>query len=115
MKLWRSLKLRSFVNSKFLNRRHPHSYAPRFHLRGRKNAADEDDGPFDPDAEYAIERDIIEAKVLELEYFVDVVGDVPPGGGGDEIGNGDVPPDWGVDLVIKGGTLRYGPWADRQR
>uniref|UniRef100_D8QC92 Csf1 N-terminal domain-containing protein n=1 Tax=Schizophyllum commune (strain H4-8 / FGSC 9210) TaxID=578458 RepID=D8QC92_SCHCM len=115
MKLWRSLKLRSFVNSKFLNRRQPHSYAPRFHLRGRKNATDEDDGPFDPDAEYAIERDIIEAKVLELEYFVDVVGDVPPGGGGDEIGNGDVPPDWGVDLVIKGGTLRYGPWADRQR
>ncbi|KAL1748805.1 hypothetical protein HDZ31DRAFT_59984 [Schizophyllum fasciatum] len=115
MKLWRALKLRSFVNSRFLNRRQPHSYAPRFHLRGRKNTSDADDAPFDPEAEYAIEQDILEAKLLELEYFVDVVGEVPAGGGGDEIGNGDVPPDWGVDLVIKGGTLRYGPWADRQR
>lgn len=115
MKLWRSLKLRSFVNTKYLNRHRPYFTAPRFHLRGWKKATDLDDAPFDPEAEYAIERDIVEAKVLELEYFVDVVGDVPPGGGGDEIGNGDLPPEWGVDLVIKGGTLRYGPWADRQR
>ena len=29
--------------------------------------------------------------------------------------NGDVPPDWGVELRIRGGTISYGPWADRQR
>ena len=29
--------------------------------------------------------------------------------------NGDVPPDWGVELRIGGGTISYGPWADRQR
>ncbi len=29
--------------------------------------------------------------------------------------NGDSPPDWGVDLRIFGGNIRYGPWADRQR
>lgn len=29
--------------------------------------------------------------------------------------NGSSPPDWGIDLRILGGTVRYGPWADRQR
>ena len=29
--------------------------------------------------------------------------------------NGDAPPDWGIDLNIGGGTIHYGPWADRQR
>ncbi|KAJ4390809.1 Macrophage colony-stimulating factor 1 receptor [Gnomoniopsis smithogilvyi] len=29
--------------------------------------------------------------------------------------NGDVPPAWGINLSIKGGTVNYGPWADRHR
>ena len=29
--------------------------------------------------------------------------------------NGDVPPDWGIDLTVHGGIVNYGPWADRQR
>ena len=29
--------------------------------------------------------------------------------------NGDAPPDWGIELKIRGGTINYGPWADRQR
>lgn len=29
--------------------------------------------------------------------------------------NGDIPPDWGVDVRIYGGHIRYGPWTDRQR
>lgn len=32
-----------------------------------------------------------------------------------DVGNGDLAPEWGVDLSIKGGILSYGPWADRQR
>ena len=32
-----------------------------------------------------------------------------------DIGNGDLPPEWGLDLVFRGGTITYGPWADRQR
>ena len=32
-----------------------------------------------------------------------------------DIGNGDLPPEWGIDLVVRGGFIRYGPWADRQR
>ncbi|KAL8938320.1 MAG: hypothetical protein Q9216_003958 [Gyalolechia sp. 2 TL-2023] len=29
--------------------------------------------------------------------------------------NGDVPPDWAVELCIHGGQISYGPWADRLR
>ncbi|GAB0134205.1 hypothetical protein EsDP_00002586 [Epichloe bromicola] len=29
--------------------------------------------------------------------------------------NGSEPPAWGMTLSIKGGTLNYGPWADRMR
>lgn len=29
--------------------------------------------------------------------------------------NGDVPPAWGINLSVKGGTVNYGPWADRHR
>ena len=29
--------------------------------------------------------------------------------------NGAIPPDWGIDVKVCGGTINYGPWADRQR
>lgn len=29
--------------------------------------------------------------------------------------NGSEPPAWGMSLSVKGGTVNYGPWADRQR
>ncbi|KAK9436913.1 hypothetical protein VB005_11730 [Metarhizium brunneum] len=29
--------------------------------------------------------------------------------------NGTEPPAWGMSLSVKGGTVNYGPWADRQR
>jgi hypothetical protein len=57
---------------------------------------------------------------LELSYYADAVGEVPehtehisieP----IDIGNGDISPEWGFDIIINGGFLRYGPWADRQR
>ncbi|KAL0573201.1 Macrophage colony-stimulating factor 1 receptor [Marasmius crinis-equi] len=73
--------------------------------------------------EYAVERKILETPTLELLYYVDVAGEVPPlphiddhiSTTGLDVGNGDIGPEWGVDLVVHGGTLRYGPWADRQR
>ncbi|KAI8993910.1 hypothetical protein BD414DRAFT_436222, partial [Trametes punicea] len=75
--------------------------------------------------EYAIERKILEASVAELLYYADVVGVVPPPADGQDfhdesldpfdIGNGDLPPEWGIDVVVRGGFIRYGPWADRQR
>lgn len=32
-----------------------------------------------------------------------------------DVGNGDLAPEWGVELSVKGGNIVYGPWADRQR
>lgn len=29
--------------------------------------------------------------------------------------NGAEPPEWGAHLIIKGGMINYGPWADRER
>lgn len=72
--------------------------------------------------EYAIERKVLEAPALELTYYVDDVGEVPMdaspscnAGSVHDIGNGDTDPEWGFDLIIFGGIIRYGPWADRQR
>ena len=58
--------------------------------------------------------------MFELSYYVDVAGVVPVESRsvdreGLEVGNGDVSPEWGLDIVVHGGFLRYGPWADRQR
>lgn len=70
--------------------------------------------------EYAVERKILEAPSLELTYYVDAVGEVPAAtqlaeNPTSDIGNGDTDPEWGFDIIINGGFLRYGPWADRQR
>lgn len=29
--------------------------------------------------------------------------------------NGAPPPEWGIDIKLDGGTINYGPWADRER
>ncbi|RMJ24188.1 fermentation associated protein [Aspergillus sp. HF37] len=29
--------------------------------------------------------------------------------------NGASPPEWGIDVKLEGGTVNYGPWADRER
>ena len=34
---------------------------------------------------------------------------------GDEFGNVELPPEYGIDIVVYGGIIKYGPWADRQR
>nr|CAG8529135.1 11787_t:CDS:10 [Entrophospora candida] len=71
--------------------------------------------------EYAKEQNILECLGLELNYYADVAGKVPsnpiPITDNEEmdIGNGDVSPEWGVELVFSGAQLAYGPWADRQR
>ncbi|CAG8842043.1 15610_t:CDS:2, partial [Racocetra persica] len=32
-----------------------------------------------------------------------------------DIGNGDLSPEWGVDLAFTTAQINYGPWTDRQR
>ncbi|THH07232.1 hypothetical protein EW145_g3529 [Phellinidium pouzarii] len=83
--------------------------------------------------EYAIDRKLFEAPVLEVTYYADVPGFVPSkpivrdsragqtniadalGIEFMEIGNVDLPPEWGVDFVVDSAAIHYGPWADRQR
>jgi hypothetical protein len=97
--------------------------AKTFRSRSRRAQSVDVEFPVGPDSakrEYAIERRLLEAPVLDLSYYVDIVGVVPvePRSTPREehdIGNGDTSPEWGLDLVLHGGFLRYGPWADRQR
>ncbi|THH20420.1 hypothetical protein EW146_g951 [Bondarzewia mesenterica] len=123
-KLWRHVKLKNFMyalmdsakpkNTGAFN--HPSSFRGRRKLPKSAEAEKQDYS----EVEYAIERQILEAPALELSYYADAVGVVPADqriveSEGCDVGNGDVSPEWGLDLVVHEGFLRYGPWADRQR
>ncbi|KAI0705009.1 hypothetical protein C8T65DRAFT_728083 [Cerioporus squamosus] len=128
-RIWEHMKLWNFLpvydRSKASHHSVPH---PQTWGRRRQQKSVDEETPLGVDfatLEYAVERKILEASVFELLYYADVVGVVPPPAAGEEnqdqsldpfdIGNGDLPPEWGIDLVIRGGFIRYGPWADRQR
>lgn len=126
-KLWRRQKLWNIIFP-----RSQSSYNP-LHSTGtwpRRKAREVDDdvtplGINFASMEYAKETKILEAPFLDLLYYADSVGEVPrqsetggiPRLTADplDIGNGDLPPEWGTDIAIRGGVLRYGPWTDRQR
>ncbi|KAG0707320.1 hypothetical protein DFH29DRAFT_995117 [Suillus ampliporus] len=124
-RVWKGLKLYSSGRGSSIDDHRAAEKSPGPMLSRKSAKSIDEETPIGADfaaLEYAIERRIIEAPILELSYYTDVVGDVSdvqgPRGMGLEsydIGNGDLPPEWGVDLVIRNGTLRYGPWADRQR
>ncbi|KAJ3355601.1 hypothetical protein GGF32_001871 [Allomyces javanicus] len=72
--------------------------------------------------EYARHDKIVEFSSLTLSYYVDTAGVCPESEptrnlspDAVDIGNGDLDPEWGVDLVFYSATIHYGPWADRQR
>ena len=83
---------------------------------------------FEP-AEYARVTTLVDCPSGRLRFYWDVPGPVPPpptastsGTAGSEDGLGEdingsqySPPAWGIDLAFDGGTIHYGPWADRQR
>ncbi|KAF9268932.1 hypothetical protein L218DRAFT_892586 [Marasmius fiardii PR-910] len=119
-KLWSRLKLYRKVTTYF-NRQRKGSPSK---AKPKANVEDTPIGVEFCSLEYAVERKILETPTLELLYYVDVAGEVPSPlqiNGGKvpsaiiDIGNGDAGPEWGLDLVVVGGTIRYGPWADRQR
>ncbi|KFY59598.1 hypothetical protein V496_05633 [Pseudogymnoascus sp. VKM F-4515 (FW-2607)] len=72
--------------------------------------------------EYATVSTILDSPEASISYYWDIPGKVPA-----EIGspkpqpwqtndiNGDLPPEWGIDVIVKGALVNYGPWADRQR
>lgn len=73
--------------------------------------------------EYGEVSTVLDSPKIAVSVYWDVPGLVP--NSGDEYYstlpestsdiNGDIPPDWGVELRVGGGTISYGPWADRQR
>ena len=123
-KLWRQMKLYGLTLDYFSTRRGQrlaqHSIQSTIAGLTRPKKVVDEDTPIGIDFsrfEYAIERKILEAPSLELTYYVDVVGEVPTATqlAENDINNGETDPEWGFDIIINGGFLRYGPWADRQR
>lgn len=70
--------------------------------------------------EYAKVTTVLDSSELQMVFYYDEPGRVPPLDKQlhtDElhIGNGDLSPEWGLAIEVSGGTISYGPWADRQR
>ncbi|KAF5393264.1 hypothetical protein D9757_000624 [Collybiopsis confluens] len=124
IKVWEALKLYTPV-LKYLSAYQSSKSRQGSHRPKRSKKSMDEDTPVGADFskfEYAIERKILETSFLELCYYADVVGVVPQTPAQQaapvdpfDIGNGDFGPEWGVDVAIHGGVLKYGPWADRQR
>ncbi|KAI9307239.1 hypothetical protein BJ944DRAFT_238031 [Cunninghamella echinulata] len=71
--------------------------------------------------DYAKIENIFECKQMTISYYTDYAGPVPNtianeySGVGDNIGNGGLPPEWGVRMSTWDAVIHYGPWADKQR
>ncbi|KAG0306223.1 hypothetical protein BGZ98_002777 [Dissophora globulifera] len=65
--------------------------------------------------EYAMVRNVLQCNELGLRYYTDVAGKTPePSQDGSDV-DYDLPPEWGIELIIDEAVISYGPWADRQR
>ncbi|KAG6891470.1 hypothetical protein C0992_006201 [Termitomyces sp. T32_za158] len=125
MTLWKRVRLLNIAKKYNSDRQDIHVMQKQGSSKSQKNKQ-EQSAPIGSDFshfEYAIERKILDTPLLELSYFFDITGEVPELSDRHEsvglepidVGNGDVAPEWGCDIIIHGGVLRYGPWADRQR
>ncbi|TXT06049.1 hypothetical protein VHUM_03522 [Vanrija humicola] len=71
--------------------------------------------------QYAKVTQVLNTQQLDITYFVDTPGKVPEVADprfvdpNDQIGNVEVAPEYGIDVVLHGGLVNYGPWTDRQR
>ena len=73
--------------------------------------------------EYGKVETVVDCPSIAVSFFWDVPGKVPSVTGirnapppefKSDI-NGDIPPEWGLDIRVRGGDINYGPWTDRQR
>ncbi|CCX30950.1 Similar to Protein CSF1; acc. no. Q12150 [Pyronema omphalodes CBS 100304] len=75
---------------------------------------------FEPE-EYALESNLLDCSSATFCLYWDYCGivplsDPPPREGGKQRnGSSHPPPEFGLHLTFTGGTIHYGPWADRQR
>ncbi|KAI9688057.1 MAG: hypothetical protein M1822_001562 [Bathelium mastoideum] len=96
------------------------------HWQGLTRYLDEDQhnehDEWDP-VEYARLPILADLPKVKVSFFWDIPGPVP---GHHEIQdssylvdysdiNGSVPPEYGLDILVFGGVVNYGPWTDRQR
>ena len=73
--------------------------------------------------EYGRFSTILDSPRIGAYYYWDIPGPVlphhastiSPGSSSSTNINGAEPPEWGLDLRVEGGTIEYGPWADRER
>ena len=72
--------------------------------------------------EYGAFSTIVDSPEISMSIYWDVPGLIPHLGSTRNISpgfemdiNGDIPPDWAIEIKVRGGTINYGPWADRQR
>ncbi|CAI7656882.1 unnamed protein product [Penicillium glandicola] len=72
--------------------------------------------------EYGRFSTIVDSPSLNIAYFWDIPGQViiqPTSTVRSQSMNSNInygpPPEWGIDIRIDGGTINYGPWADRER
>lgn len=81
---------------------------------------DQDDKARWASVEYAAETIILDSPAAHLTVFWDSVGKVSQQGhcGSSDslvhVNGGDAPA-WGMHLIVNGGVVNYGPWADRHR
>jgi hypothetical protein len=95
----------------------------------------------DKSADYAMIRNVLQCNELGMRYYTDVAGkpryiqspverhwkcrdlkrfslvsgQVPDYSGSGHYEDYDLPPEWGMELIIDEAVISYGPWADRQR
>jgi hypothetical protein len=104
----------------------PWSGLPRYSMRLDDDESFTEEPNADPTlqqtdvTEYAKVTTVLDSTGVQLSFYYDEPGRVPPIQKqlpSDEvhIGNGDLSPEWGMDIEVSGGTISYGPWADRQR
>ncbi|TPX07318.1 uncharacterized protein E0L32_010740 [Thyridium curvatum] len=73
--------------------------------------------------EYAALKTIVESPRAILSIYWDAAGKIPAQNSASGSSkhakpcniNGAQPPAWGIRLSVQGGTVNYGPWADRHR
>ncbi|KAJ5164086.1 uncharacterized protein N7500_005916 [Penicillium coprophilum] len=72
--------------------------------------------------EYGRFSTILDSPSLNITYFWDIPGRVviqPTSTARPQPADNNInyaaPPEWGIDIKIDGGTINYGPWADRER
>ena len=73
--------------------------------------------------EYGRFSTLLDSPSMTVTYYWDIAGRVlprhtTPSSSARKVSldvNGASPPEWGIDVKLEGGSINYGPWADRER